>query len=223
MASGYASARMCGRYALKASNLDLRNELHLDEGPQLQARFNIAPMQAAPVVLDAAPRVLTIAQWGLLPSWAKDVKIAHQLVNARVETLAEKAAFKGAHRCLVPCDGFYEWRHESTQRVPHFVQSTTGRVMTMAGLWSRWRSPDGLEVDTFTIITTAATDQLATLHDRMPVFIDADQRGAWLTGETPRPSAETFEITQVSPQVNSVSVDDASCLAPATTVQLRLL
>lgn len=214
---------MCGRYALKASNLDLRAELHLDEVPQLHARFNIAPMQAAPVVLDAAPRVLTIAQWGLLPHWAKDEKIAHQLVNARAETLAEKAAFRDTHRCLVPCDGFYEWRHESKQRVPHFVRSTSGRVMTMAGLWSRWRSPEGLELDTFTIITTAANDQLATLHERMPVFIDPSQRLAWLAGETPLPSHETFEITQVSPHVNSVSVDDETCLEPATTVQLRLL
>ena len=113
---------MCGRYVLKASALDLQRQFHLDEVPQLTARYNIAPLQAAPIILDAAPRKLVVAQWGLLPRWAKSTKIAHQLINARAETLKDKAAFKellAGHRCLVPCDGFYEWRKEGAQRLPH--------------------------------------------------------------------------------------------------------
>lgn len=227
---------MCGRYVLKASALELQKEFRLDEVPQLHARYNIAPLQAAPVILDAAPKKLVLAQWGLLPRWAKDPKLAHQLINARAETLKEKAAFKellADHRCLIPCDGFYEWRHEGPQRVPHFIHDAGNHLLAMAGLWSRWRSPDGLDVDTFTIITTRPTAQLAALHDRMPVFLDAEGRERWLSGPTAdlpaleellKPwHASPLEITPVDTHVNSVAVDDERCLAPPTTVQLRLL
>lgn len=227
---------MCGRYVLKASALDLQHEFHLDEVPSLTARYNIAPMQAAPVILDAAPRKLVLAQWGLLPRWAKSAKIAHQLINARAETLKEKAAFKellGTHRCLVPCDGFYEWRHEGPQRLPHFVHQQNGHLLAMAGLWSRWRSPDGLDLDTFTIITTRASAELQGLHDRMPVFLDGEGRQRWLSGPTHDLASlelllqpwhvSPLEIVPVSQHVNSVLVDDAACLEPPATVQLRLL
>lgn len=227
---------MCGRYVLKASALELQKTFHLDEVPQLTARYNIAPLQAAPVILDAAPRKLTVAQWGLLPRWAKDPRLAHQLINARAETLKEKPAFKellGDHRCLVPCDGFYEWRHEGPRRVPHFIHDAGDQVLAMAGLWNRWRSPDGLDVDTFTIITTQATGQLQSLHERMPVFLDAEGRERWLSGATTDlPALEALlrpwhgaalAIDEVGAHVNSVAVDDERCLAPPTTVQLRLL
>ncbi len=227
---------MCGRYALKASSLDLQREFHLDEVPQLHARYNIAPLQAAPVILDQAPKRMVLAQWGLIPHWAKDLKIAHQLINARAETLKEKNVFSELltkHRCLVPCDGFYEWRHDGKQRIPHFIHDPGGHLLAMAGLWSRWRSPEGLDVDTFTIITTQATGELRSLHERMPVFLDPEGRARWLSGPTQdlpaleallRPwHGSALAITEVSPHVNSVSVDDPSCLAPATTVQLRLL
>ena len=227
---------MCGRYVLKASTLDLQKEFHLDEVPALTARYNIAPLQAAPVILDAAPRKLTIAQWGLLPRWAKSAKIAHQLINARSETIQSKAAFKdllGTHRCLVPMDGFYEWRHDGARRLPHFVHPPVGQLLAAAGLWNRWRSPDGLDVDTFTVITTRASAELQGLHDRMPVFLDAPGRQRWLAGPTQGLSSleallvpwqvSPLEITEVSPHVNSVLVDDAKCLEAPSIVQLRLL
>ena len=227
---------MCGRYVLKASALDLQREFHLDEVPQLTARYNIAPLQAAPIILDAAPRKLVVAQWGLLPRWAKSAKIAHQLINARAETLGQKAAFKellAGHRCLVPCDGFYEWRKEGAQRLPHFIHPRDGQLLAMAGLWSRWRSPEGMDVDTFTVITTRASSELQGLHDRMPVFLDTEGRQRWLSGPTQdlasleallEPWQGTpLEITEVSQHVNAVSVDDARCLEPPATVQLRLL
>jgi putative SOS response-associated peptidase YedK len=227
---------MCGRYVLKASTLDLKREFHLDEVPALHARYNIAPLQAAPVILDHAPRKLVLAQWGLLPRWAKDARLAHQLINARAETLESKPAFRdllGTHRCLVPCDGFYEWRHEGPQRLPHFVHDAGGHLLAMAGLWSRWRSPDGLDLDTFTIITTRANAALRSLHERMPVFLDAEARERWLSGPTSDLAAleallvpwhgSPLEITPVSQHVNSVTVDDERCLEPPSTVQLRLL
>src|SRR5262245_58341548 len=114
---------MCGRYVLKASTLELQKHFQLEEVPQWHARFNIAPMQAAPIIHSTAPRRLQVAQWGLLPPWTKDVKIAHQLINARSETITTKPAFRGligTHRCIVPADGFYEWHREGKQRLPHY-------------------------------------------------------------------------------------------------------
>lgn len=226
---------MCGRYVLRASALDLQRQFNLDEVPQLHARYNIAPLQAAPIIHSAQPRHLVVAQWGLLPKWAKDAKLAHQLINARAETLDEKNAFKDlldAHRCLVPADGFYEWRHEGKQRLPHFIHRRDGVLLAMAGLWSRWRSPDGLDVDTFTIITTAANDDVRTLHERMPVFLDEAQRGVWMSDTHDHaalrqvlvaPQAGQLVLDAVGTHVNSVAVDDERCLEPPTTVQLRLL
>lgn len=162
--------------------------------------------------------------------------MANRLINARAETLNEKNAFKPllpGHRCLIPADGFYEWRREGAQRMPHFVHRSDGGLLAMAGLWSRWRSPDGLDVDTFTVITTRASAALQGLHDRMPVFLDAEGRQRWLSGPThDLPALEallvpwhasSLAITPVSPVVNSVAVDDARCLEPPATVQLRLL
>ena len=227
---------MCGRYVLKASALDLQREFHLDETSALAARYNIAPMQAAPIILDGSPRKLTIAQWGLLPHWARSAKVATQFINARAETLDERNAFKpllSSHRCIVPCDGFYEWRKEGRSRLPHFVHRPDGKLMAMAGLWSRWHSPEGLDLDTFVIITTRANAELQSLHDRMPVFLDDEGRQRWLSGPTQdlpaleallKPwHASPLEATAVSAHVNSVQVDDARCLEPPATVQLRLL
>lgn len=227
---------MCGRYVLKASTLDLQKAFHLDEVPQLSARYNIAPMQAAPIILDAAPRKLVVAQWGLVPQWAKDPKIANQFINARSETLEKKGVFKellASHRCLVPADGFYEWRHEGKQRLPHFVHEPDGRPLAMAGLWSRWHSPEGMDLTTFVIITTRANGELQSLHDRMPVILDEDGRQRWLSGpshdfagleELLHPWHQSkLEVTAVSPHVNSVAFDDPGCLAPPLVQQLRLL
>lgn len=226
---------MCGRYVLKASTLDLKREFHLEEVPPLHARYNIAPLQAAPIIQAVQPKRLMLAQWGLLHAWAKDAKLAHQLINARAETLTEKNAFKdllGTHRCLVPADGFYEWRHEGKQRLPHFIHPREAKLLAMAGLWSRWRSPDGLDVDTFTIITTAANDDVRTLHERMPIFLDGEARALWasdthdlkaLSALLVPPAAGQLVLTPVGTHVNSVSVDDERCLEAPATVQLSLL
>lgn len=227
---------MCGRYTLKTSARMLEKELDLDESPQLEARYNIAPTQAAPIVTDTAPRKLTIARWGLLPFWAKDPKLAAKMINARSETLLEKPAFKEAlekRRCLVPCDGFYEWRRHGRQHTPMFIELPSHGVLTMAGLWSSWRSPEGLDVLTFTICTTRANEFMAPLHDRMPVFLDREARARWLSGPTKDTEAllellkpwhgAPMTAIEVSPRVNSVELDDPSCIEPAKTVQLSLL
>lgn len=228
---------MCGRYVLKASPAELQKVFHLEHVPEaLPPRFNIAPLQAAPVILDASPKELTVARWGLLPHWAKDPKIASRMINARAETVAKRTAFKEllpGHRCIVPCDGFYEWRKTGRVHQPHFVHAASGEPLAMAGLWSRWRSPEGLDVLTFTVLTCAANPLVRPIHDRMPVFLDDEGRRRWLSGpaydlaaleELLRPwhGAPLAEY-EVSPHVNKASVDDPACLEPAHTVQLSLL
>ena len=226
---------MCGRYVLKASTFEMQKHFHLDEVPQWHARYNIAPMQAAPIIQSVTPRRLSLAQWGLLPHWTKDVKLAHQLINARAETIDRKAVFHEllpTHRCIVPADGFYEWHREGRQRLPHFVHRADASLLSLAGLWSRWRSPDGLDVETFTIITAAANGDMKALHERMPIFFTDEQRALWLSDTRDEaalkqllqpPAARQLVLQAVSTHVNSVQVDDERCLEAPATVQLRLL
>jgi len=225
---------MCGRYVLKTSSLDLKKELHLGEVPALEARYNIAPMQAAPIVTGANPHALTVARWGLLPAWAKDPRLASRLINARAESLTSKPIFRDlltSHRCLIPCDGFYEWTRDGRSSTPHYVHLALGGILTMAGLWSPWRSPEGLDFVTFTIVTTAASPTVAPLHDRMPAFVDASERARWLSSTSTADAltellvpwaGAPLEAYQVSHLVNSVVTDDPACLNPARLVQLDL-
>lgn len=230
---------MCGRYTLTVSGEILQRELNLERVHELGPRYNLAPMQAAPIVTNEAPRELTIARWGLLPPWAKDAAFASNTINARSETLREKKTFQHAfeaRRCLVPADGFFEWKKAGKAKAPLHVTFSSKRLMTMAGLWSTWRSPEGLDVVTFTIVTVPANTFISTFHDRMPVFLDGDARAKWLAPATKDPSAlealatllrpwqgEPLVTREVNPKVNSVSVDDPSCLESAKVVQLSLL
>jgi putative SOS response-associated peptidase YedK len=132
-------------------------------------------------------RRLEIARWGLIPSWAKEAAISTKLTNARVETVSEKPSFRSAfakRRCLIPADGYYEWyRPERGAKQPFYIHRTDGRSLAMAGLYEWWRDPANPESEprlTCTVITTAATEQLAVIHDRMPVMIDAADWAAWL-------------------------------------------
>lgn len=224
---------MCGRYTLKTDARQIQAELGLDETPALQPRYNIAPTQAAPIIIE--PGKLTIAQWGLIPHWAPDATIAGRLINARADTLEEKPAFREAfrrRRCLVVADGFYEWQHAGKVSQPFFIHLQSGRPFTLAGLWETWHAPNGLDVTSFTVVTTRANEFMSRLHDRMPVFLSPEQRVKWLAPTedlaglkallepgTPEPLA-AFEVER---HVNSVAVDDARCLEPAKQVQLSLL
>ncbi len=226
---------MCGRYTLKSKGIDLQRELNLEREPVIEERFNIAPTQAAPVVLDTNPRELVLARWGFTPRWAKDVHEGAKHINARAESLAEKRMFTDAlahARCVVPCDGFYEWKHHGKQSQPLYVHAPSHPIQTMAGVWTTWRSADGIEVATFSIITTAADAFMSRIHSRMPVFVSPGDRARWLSTGTSSRDVQTllqkrvetplaaFEVSQA---VNHVAIDDARCLEPAATVQLELL
>jgi len=226
---------MCGRYTLKAKGVDLQRELHLDHEPVLEPRYNIAPTQAAPVQLDQNPRELVMARWGFTPQWAKDFHEGAKHINARAESLAEKRMFSSAlahARCLVPCDGFYEWRHNGKQATPLFIHAPEHPIQTMGGVWTAWRSPEGLEVVTFSIITTPADAMISRIHTRMPLFVAPGAREAWLSSSTSaaevqallhRGADASFTAFEVGTHVNHVAFDDPRCLEPAKAVQLELL
>ncbi|MBM3516322.1 MAG: SOS response-associated peptidase [Alphaproteobacteria bacterium] len=209
----------------------VRRLFDLDERPNLQARYNIAPTQDAPVVRLAhggARRELRLMRWGLVPSWAKDIKLGARHINARAETAATVPAFRGAfaqHRCLVPADGFYEWLKSDKARRPFRIGLKGFALFAFAGLWERWRQPGGGDtVRSFSILTTASSPGLAWLHDRMPVILDPADHAAWLDPAAPasavaallRPYPEDrFEWYEVGPRVNKHDNDDPRVLLPA--------
>ena len=166
---------MCGRYSLTDEDRRLRKRFGYRDHLNLLPRYNIAPTQDAPVVLaDDAPKSASM-RWNLIPFWAKDEAIGNKLINARAETLASKPAFRNAftrRRCLVPTDGFYEWAKDGSGKQPVRIVMADRQPFVFAGLWDRWKRPDGPDLLTFTIITTEASAVLKPIHSRMPVIVE---------------------------------------------------
>lgn len=216
---------MCGRYALHSHPDVIVLQFGVAEVPQLKPRFNIAPTQEAPVVRIGREqkRELAVLRWGLIPSWSKDPSIGARMINARAESVAEKPSFRNAfrrRRCLVPADGYYEWKLEGGRKQPYFLQLASGEPFAMAGLWEPWRSPEGKLVETYAIVTTEAAGAARQVHDRMPVILAQPEYEAWLCGADPggllRPRAgAAFSVRRVSPRVNSPHFDDPQCLDEA--------
>ncbi len=171
---------MCGRFSLATPAEQVAEHFGLTEVPALSPRYNIAPSQSVAVVRRPDPGevpILEFRRWGLIPSWAKDPGIGSRMINARVETAAEKPAFRAAfrrRRCLVPADGFYEWKPHPKRRRPHHVRLATGEPLGLAGLFESWESPEGESVGSCTLLTTAANPVLSALHDRMPIIVDPE-------------------------------------------------
>ena len=175
---------MCGRFALSASLTDLIKEFGVDKIPgEYGASYNIAPSQPIIVIAKDGERKTMRCRWGFIPHWAKDPSIGHKMINARSETVADKPSFREAfkkHRCLIPADGFFEWRKERGGKVPLFIHLMSGQLISFAGLYNTWSSPEGDNLSTCTIITTAANKLLEPIHDRMPVIIPKEKRDTWL-------------------------------------------
>lgn len=214
---------MCGRYELHTHPAAIALDFGIGTIPALVPRYNIAPMQLVPVVRrsQAGPRELVAMRWGLVPRWAKDPAIGARMINARSETIAEKPSFRTAyrrHRCLLPADGFYEWKAGAAgTRQPIHIGMKDGGLFAFAGLAERWLSPVGEVLDTCTIVTTQANALLSPLHDRMPVIVAAPDYERWLDVAhvdvadlfAPFPAAAMLWYP-VSTRVNSVRNEDAS-------------
>ena len=208
----------------------LRTLVNVDTSLNLQPRFNIAPTQMAPVVRRSDDgRRMDMLRWGLIPSWSKDKNIASKLINARGETVAQKPSFRDAYkkrRCLVPVDGFYEWRKEGEAKQPYRIGFRGGTPFVFAGLWESWTVPDGQEdagdvIETYAIVTTEANPKIAPIHHRMPVIVDPSDYDLWLNG-APDDAANVIRafppdemaFYRVSTRVNNVRNDDESCIEP---------
>ncbi|WP_183100474.1 SOS response-associated peptidase [Nocardioides pelophilus] len=211
---------MCGRYASSRSPDDIAEEFEVVDtrlDKVLPPDYNVAPTKEVYAVLDRAPRSdddqedppetkavrqLRVLRWGLVPFWAKDPSIGSRMINARMETVAEKPAFRRAfasRRCLLPADGYYEW-YETQQlgkggkplKQPFFIKPKDGSVLAMAGLYEIWKDPTRDDDDpekfrwTCTVLTTEATDEVGRIHDRMPLLVTPDRRTAWLDPATPK-------------------------------------
>ena len=175
---------MCGRFTQRQPVAKLKKEFGVEEVPEVEARYNIAPTQSILGVrqtLDS--REMSFLKWGLIPSWAKDSSIGAKLINARSETVTEKPSFREAfkrRRCIIPADGFYEWQRTEGRKQPFFFHMHDDRPFGFAGLWDRWQSPEGEVIESCTILTTEANEVLMPVHDRMPMILHPETYELWL-------------------------------------------
>lgn len=240
---------MCGRYTSTSTVADLADVFEVEDvrAEDLPARYNVAPTRPVYAVAlskrgagtddgDKAPhRTLGTFRWGLVPSWAKDPAVGNRMINARAEGITGKPAYRAAvarRRCLIPADAFYEWQRRTgpdgkpAGKLPYAVRRRDGRPMALAGVWEVWRPKDDPDADplrTCAIITTAANELMAPIHDRMPVILEPGSWSAWLDPETdmsvvealmvPAP-AGVLEAFPVSTRVNKVTNDGPELLEP---------
>lgn len=219
---------MCGRYRLSRGKEALANHFGVDpDDIDWEPRYNIAPTQQVLVIRPDRKQPIRHAstmRWGLIPHWATDPAIGVQTINARSETIATKPAFRESiqkRRCLVPADGFYEWKRSTRVKQPFCFEVRSGELFAFAGLWDRWRSSEGNLVESCTIVTTTPNRLLADIHSRMPVILSPADYDLWLDpGMTNvaaaldmlKPhDASVMNRFPVSTRVNAVANDDAEC------------
>ncbi len=223
---------MCGRFTLTVDPGELKQAFENYTFPtQFTRRFNIAPTQPVLAIPNDAKNAAGFFVWGLIPSWAKDPSIGNRLINARGETIAEKPSFRGGFkykRCLIPADGFYEWKADpgTKNKTPYFIHMKDRRTFAFAGLWDEWHAPDGGALRTCTIITTTPNELMSALHNRMPVILDAKDFDRWLdpapqTPENLLPLIKSFPADEmsayaVSTLVNKPGNDRPECVVPAS-------
>lgn len=221
---------MCGRFTLNKTGKKLAKELPgYKVDMKVQPRFNIAPGQPIAVILNDGLKAMTFAQWGLIPHWARDPRIGGGMINARAETAEEKPAFKTPlrrKRCLIPADGYYEWRKVAGERKkqPMYYQLKRHETFAMAGLWDEWHDKDGGLILSCTVLTVPANELVRRVHHRMPVILPKARMDDWLSFEYDRPEllqplltsypSEEMEVCGVSDRMNSPAVDDAACIKP---------
>lgn len=220
---------MCGRYALKTSVPEIARILNAENRADFAPSFNIAPTQAVPVCRVSADgdRELVPMRWGLVPHWAKSIDDRYRMINARAETVAAKPAFRAPfrrRRCLVPVDGYYEWQSLENRKQPYFIHMRDGSPFFLAGLWDRWEKDDADPLDSFTIVTKAADEFSAQIHDRMPVILGPGHRQHWLDpGLTAAAELEPLlkpappidlDLRPVSTFVNSPRNNSPRCIEP---------
>jgi putative SOS response-associated peptidase YedK len=224
---------MCGRVRLSSDVSEIKLVFGIPAtrpAPNIAATWNGAPTDTLPVVrwdTAAGERSLDPMRWGLVPYWAKDLKIGYTTINAKAAGIETRPAFREPfrrRRCLVPLDGFYEWRKVADGKQPYAIARADGRMMGMAGLWDSWRAPAGERVRSFTIVTTAANAMMAPVHDRMPVILEPETWPLWLGEEPADPvqlkqllapaAADLLTMWPVDRRVGNVKNNDHALIEP---------
>jgi len=219
---------MCGRFFLDATITEINAVFGVRSKANLTVRYNIAPTQAIAAVRlgEDGERELSAFEWGLVPSWMKERPKEKPMINARLETVMEKPSFRSAwksRRCLIPASGFFEWSGSSGAKLPYVIRLKGGTLFAFAGIWEYWTGPGGENaLETTAILTTAANEQLESVHHRMPVIIKPADYARWLGEDAIDPvtlhqylldaPAPAFEIYPVSRKVNNTANDDPSLI-----------
>jgi putative SOS response-associated peptidase YedK len=222
---------MCGRFSLYIPKETLAKTFQLVDAPEYDPSYNIAPTNDVPVIgrnSESGDLSASLLRWGLIPHWVDDPNdFSAQLINARLETVEEKSSFKRSfrnRRCLVPANGFYEWRQNGDQKTPYYIHPTGDDLFRFAGLWDLWTDESsGKAISSFTILTREATEQLVDIHERMPVLLNSDQQETWLDDHledvsTLKEIAHTgsreipLDYHEVSSAVNNPSYDNEDCI-----------
>lgn len=219
---------MCGRYSITTPTEALRRLFEFSGHPNLGPNYNVAPTSIVPLVrMEKGVRELAMARWGFIPDWAKEVQ-TNPLINARAETVQQKPSFRGAfkyRRCLVPADGFFEWKKlPNGAKQPWYIYKPDHEPFGMAGIWETWLDPDGTEIDTLAILTSATNRTLAPLHNRMPVVVSPGNFDRWLTTPPEKAgdlvdllmpgSEDLFTAHPVDARVGRVGEDDPDIIKP---------
>lgn len=224
---------MCGRYTITITmeELMLRYFISQTNVPFHRPKYNVAPGQMIMAIInDGEQNRLGELKWGLVPSWAQNPKVGSKMLNARAETAWEKPAFRELirrKRCIIPADGFYDWRQDAEGKQPMRIVRRDRKVFSMAGLYDTWVSPDGIKLNTCTILTTTPNELMEPIHDRMPVILHEEDEYLWLNRRIqshadldqlliPFPS-ELMDAYAVAKTVGSVSYDDPSCIEPLSS------
>ena len=221
---------MCGRFTLQTPESKIRKafQLQLTGSLGLRPRYNIAPSQDIPIIRDTEEgQELVLVKWGLVPHWSKEPKTKYSTINARIETVAEKPTYRTpfkSRRCLIPADGFYEWKIINGHKIPHYIRMHKCGVFAFAGIWDRWEG-DGKTLDSCSIIVMPANEVIKPIHERMPAIIAPAHYDLWLDqritekdeimeflNSAPSGSLKYYSI---SPWVNSPEHDNERCIQPA--------
>ena len=232
---------VCNRYRLTHSKQYLAERFQAWDEVEDRPRYNIAPTQPVLTVRKEhgkKSRRFTTMRWGFIPSWAKDMSIGTRTLNARSETVATTPAFRESirtKRCLIPADGFYEWRKMGSVKQPYCFEVGEGGLFALAGLWDQWKSPEGQIIESCTILTTTPNSLIADMHDRMPVIVAPDKYDVWLDPDVTdfdaiRDILKPYDVAlmrryPVSRKLNNSRIDDAESASPVildTPTQAKL-
>ncbi len=225
---------MCGRFQLSVKGKQISERFNVEVFDEMYSpSYNCAPSQKLPVITNNDPEKLNYFKWGLVPFWSSDPKIGFKLINARAENILEKPSFKTAfshRRCLIPANGFFEWKKQGKQKIPYRIFLKTEEIFAIAGIWEAWKDTEGTVLNSFSIITTSPNKLMQDIHSRMPVILNQHDEQAWLfeKDETYLKNllqpfdASKMDAYQVSSKLNSPANNSSEIIERVENVQGRL-